>query len=364
MSASPRLGVAGERAPSRLARAGAIALIATSIGACARPTSSYVLTSASQSRSGEYPGALARARAARDRALDPRAPSAYDLDGATDEAIATALTTWAAARRDAAQGAQRAYDEALDAAAEPKDAAVVHAELADLWIGVLEDTRRVLFAAAPARYRSDPAFTGAVGSAASYALRGLVDRIEIHLLECARTAGDARASEGACAKVAARFADATDPTRPDGRGETAAAVASAPRPMIPTTRPSPCTFRGTLRARGAVYDSETGGAVLLPVSVDTPIEVESLQTPSRPGGRYKVTVRWPSATTGYLETAVPPLAIARHLDPADATWAALGTRVDVSDARGPTVRAAASASAERRLFCHDLELATTPPLAR
>ena len=76
----------------------------------------------------------------------------------------------------------------------------------------------------------------------------------------------------------------------------------AVRPVLPTTRPTPCTFKGSLAARGLIYKDETGpSSVVLPTSPDTPIEVESLAVPRVAGGRYKVVVSWPQAVEGYFQ---------------------------------------------------------------
>jgi hypothetical protein len=312
-----------------------------------------------------FEDALREARAYRDRAAAMSPPTSADLLGASDEGEALVLREWAASRRDMTQAAQRAYEVALLATYDKSDMAGIHAEVAELWLNVLEDSKRVLLAAAPADYRDDPVFLSATQGATSYALRALTARVADHLDWCARLGG-----RTTCIPVAQRFALATDP-RPEAQpapAPVATAVAGVDRPVLPTTRPKPCTFRGTLVTRGAVYATETGGAVVLPVGESAPIEVEALDTPSRPGGRYKVKVAWPEAVEGYLAADEPPFVLTRQAAVAtEIPWATQGARVDASDARGPTVRlmpagerVAGANAAERRFFCHDLDLVTSP----
>jgi hypothetical protein len=289
-------------------------------------------------------------------------PSASELFGLSDEGVASALRRWAGDRRDLVQAAQRAYDDALLATYDRKDMAGLHAEVADLWLGVLVDTRRALLAAAPEAYRADPVFVSATQGAEAFALRKLAERIAANLDWCARLGG-----RTTCAQVNERYAMATDP-RPVVEGDvSSSAVAASERPVIPTSRPRPCTFRGTLVTRGAIYAGETGDALLLPLGASGPIEVEALDAPAQAGGRYKVSLTWPRVLDGYLAADEPPLVLTRQVVvEGNTAWASEGTRVDASDARGPTVRLmravdrARPESVERRFFCHDLELATSP----
>jgi len=221
----------------------------------------------------------------------------------------------------------------------------------------------------------------AVQGATVYALRPLLDRVESHLGACQRIVREvdspgsgARADAGTiCANVAHRLEDASDPRGPSAGRTTAATppiLSPAPRSVLPTTHPKPCTFKGTLRTRGTVYASAMGGAVLLALDPSSAIEVDSLAVPTAPGGRYKVSVSWPTSAEGYLEAEDGPFVLTRPVDlPSDAIWAPEGARVEASDARGPTVRVARPKQArnpassggadtmDRRLFCHDLELA-------
>jgi hypothetical protein len=333
--------------------------------ACA-PTPPVVLPPAAlPARLPGFEDALTLARSFRDRAEALSPPTSAALLGAADDGGAMALREWAASRRDVTQAAQRAYDVALLATYDKSDMAGIHAEVAELWLNVLEDSKRALLAAAPAEYRDDPVFLSATQGATSYALRALTARVADHLDWCARLGG-----RTTCIPVAQRFALATDP-RPAYEPPPApapAAVAITDRPVLPTTRPKPCTFRGTLVTRGAVYAAETGGAVVLPVGESAPIEVDALDTPSRPGGRYKVKLAWPQVVEGYLAADEPPFVLTRQAAlAAEIPWATQGARVDASDARGPTVRltpagerVAGANAAERRFFCHDLDLATSP----
>jgi hypothetical protein len=216
-----------------------------------------------------------------------------------------------------------------------------------------------------------------VQSATVYALRPLLDRVKTHLAACQRIAADdSGPPSGAaktCAALALRLNNLDDPRGPGApRDEPKIAV----RPLVPTTRPTPCTFKGSLAARGAIYKDETGpSSVVLPTSPDTPIEVESLAVPRVAGGRYKVVVSWPKAVEGYFEAEDGLLTLTRGVEIAPGTvWAKEGDRVTASDPRGPTVRVARPkgdpargsesppkpGTLERRLFCHDLALATAP----
>ncbi len=333
------------------------------------------VTSARAAPAPDFPNAIALARAARDRAIAVRPPSAADFAAAaSDEAIAGILQSWAASRRDAAQDAHRAYAEALRAVQNASDEARTYGEIAEVWLRVEEDTRAALFAATPAEYRDDPSLVGAVQGATVYALRPLLDRVGSNLAACERIANEPSA-EGtpatACAAVNERYERSRDPwMRPAEAREAPTPSASAPRPVLATTHPKPCTFKGTLLTRGAVYDRESGGSVLLSIEPGLPIEVESLAASSKAGGRYKVTVTWPKAVEGYLDAEDAPFVVTRAVEIGpDAVWAAEGERVAASGALGPTVRAEraadgragsdASGTTERRLFCHDLALATS-----
>jgi hypothetical protein len=364
------------------------ALIATGAGTGCAPMTAPALTLTSATAPPDFATAMTRARAARDRAALLLAPAPADLAASSDEAIAGTLRQWATSRRDASQDAHRSYTEALHSANEPTEEAEAYAELAELWMRTEEDTRSALFAATPAEYRDNPLLVSALQGATVYALRPLLDRVESHLGACqhvlreiaSSAPGSSADAARICASVARRLEDASDPRGPSAMREVAATPAlapAAPRPILPTTHPKPCTFKGTLLARGAVYASETGGAVVLALNPSSAIEVESLAVPTAPGGRYKVIVSWPIAAEGYLETEDGPFVLTRRVVlPSDATWAAEGERVEASDARGPTVRVARpkhatadpdvttasgiAEAADRRLFCHDLELAIPP----
>lgn len=322
----------------------------------------------------DYVSLLQRARAARDRALGMRAPMAADFASLPDEATLALLQEWSSARRDASQDAHRAYSEALVAAAQPADQAVVYAELADLWLRLDEDARAALFAAAPDKFRDEPSFVSPLDAAAGYAFQPLLDRIATLLDACLRIApADPIASgEGTtCASVALRFDAADDPRGANAARMSRALAAAEPRAIVPTTHPQPCTFKGTLAARGTVYADEAGSDVVLSVRQGDSIEVDLLTVPKTRGGRYKVSVSWPKQVEGYLQAEDAPLVLTRRVDLAkDSVWAAEGDAVAASDARGPTVEVTrasddgANGITERRLFCHDLELATPAHAAR
>jgi hypothetical protein len=326
-----------------------------------------MLTFASPAPESTFADAIGRARAARDRAASLRTPSEADFASASDESIASALQAWASARRDATQDAHRAYADALRLAGDPAEEAAAYGEIAELWLHLEEDTRSALFAATPTPYRDDPSLVGAVQGATVYALRPILERVESNLGACQRLAQEAPAAKDACAAIAARYARSSDPwmsARPE-RAEPAIAPVAMPaaREAVPTTHPTPCTFAGTLLARGAVYDSPSGSNILLALDSGAAIDVDSLAVAVAPGGRYKVTVRWPRAVEGYLETKDAPFVLTRRVDiGADVVWATEGDRVSASEARGPTVRVERASGGEgapdRRLFCHDLALAT------
>ncbi|HEY2513011.1 MAG TPA: hypothetical protein VGI39_19220 [Polyangiaceae bacterium] len=346
------------------------------LAACVRtepvaPATAGTLTSAPAPT--DYASLLLRARSARDRALGMRAPMAADFESLPEEATLAVLQKWSIARRDASQDAHRAYGEALVAAAQPADQAVVYAELADLWLRLDEDARTALFAAAPATFRDDPALVTSVDAASGYALQPLLDRIAGLLAACRRVApADSGAFSDAitCASVARRFVAADDPRGPNAARVSQAVASTELRPIVPTTHPQPCTFKGTLAARGTVYADEAGSEVVLSVRRDDPIEVELLAVPKARGGRYKVSVSWPKQVEGYLQAEDAPLVLLRRVDQAkDRVWATEGDAVAASDARGPTVEVTRAShgsggASERRLFCHDLELATPPRGAR
>ena len=360
---------------SRILASLTIVAAAPSLSSCAQTASPLSLTSATTPP--DYASAIARARAARDHAAALRTPSALDFASGSDEAISDTLRQWAVARREATQEAHRAYAEALLAAPDPAAEAEVYGEIAEVWIQTAEDTRSALFAATPAPYRDDPSLMSAVQGATVYALRPLLRRVESYLAACERVLSESpSASAGrTCAAVTLRLKKADDPRGPSAAGEIAEAAPR--RPILPTTRPKPCTFKGTLFTRGAVYESESGGSVVLPIERDAGIEVESLAVASAPGGRYKVAVSWPKAVEGYLQAEEGPLVLRRRVELGpDAVWAAEGDRVGASDARGATVLAARRKvplggprgavppgildPLPRRLFCHDLELALSP----
>jgi hypothetical protein len=361
------------RHPGRIAaRVIGVLGIAASLVACGRSTAPQLaLTSAAPKP--DYPTAIAQARAARDRAFALHAPSPGALAAAsTEEAVTETLRQWAASRREATQDAHRAYAEALHAVPGPADEAEAYGEIAELWLRLEEDTRSALFAATPASYRDDPSLVSAVQGAAVYALRPLLDRVGSALRACEHVLSETPSAPAAvtCAAVAARLKQADDPPASSAAQSVAAAIPVAPaRPIVATTHPKPCTFKGTLFTRGAVYESESGSAVVLPIEHGTSIEVESLAVASAPGGRYRVVVSWPKAVVGYLDAKDGPFVLTRtvELEPG-AVWAAEGERVAASDTRGATVLAArpklasgsppGAVSGDRRLFCHDLELAT------
>ena len=201
----------------------------------------------------------------------------------------------------------------------------MYAELAEMWLRLAEDTRSALFASTPPQYQNEPSFTSAVQSAMVFALRPLLDRVETHLSACRRVVRESPSAVTAantCDAVAQRLNEVNDP-RPRAAHVEPDVVAR--RPILPTTHPKPCTFKGTLLARGTIYADESGSSVMLPMTSATAIQVESLAVPRAPGGRYKVVVSWPQAVEGYLQADDGPFALTRPVELAPGTvWAKEG----------------------------------------
>ena len=375
-------------------RALAIGASWSCLTACAAsPPITHVAEPVTVAPSSDYVAAIAHARDARVRARAEQVPSAGELEAANgEETIDAILERWAIARRDATQAAQRAYAEALRVAHTPEEEAEVHAELAEMWLGVQSDIESALLAATPAKYRDEPSLVSMVQIGTTVALRPLRDRVAVHVDMCERIAHE-RAPNGSmaetCTKSSDRFletltAHATMPPETTPRFGTSldARIAGVPNgstttteahPIVPTTRPKPCTFKGTLVTRGTIYAEKTGSQAVLPI-LGTPIEVDALDVPDQPGGRYKVSVIWPTVATGWLEAAEPPFVLTKQVELVpESAWVEPGEHVAASEARGPTVRATRTfedpiggtsqrkpmpEGLDRRLFCHDLDLAT------
>ena len=308
--------------------------------------------------------AIAAARAARDHAYAMRPPSAAELAGASDKAAAGHVYAWLNARRDANEKAQAAYTTALRATLDPAAEAALHSELADLWLRFEEDTRDALQALPPAPGGKESSLVSSLRSDVAGVVRPLDELVSVHLEACKRMATISGVTGGAavCDSVAHRF-----------MAQDAASAVS--RPVLPTSHPKPCTFKGTLFAHGTIYGTETGTTPLMAIGARGPIEVEALEPATRTGGRYKVTVSWPKPVEGYLEAQDPPFTLLRRVELVPTVaWAPEGARMDASDVKGPTARvlhpyiAPAGGPPRRpkpeafdlRLFCHDLGLATAP----
>jgi hypothetical protein len=293
-----------------------------------------------------------------------RPPTAAELAGPSDKAAAGRVYAWLNARRDANDQAQAAYTTALRATLEAAAASALHSEIADLWLRFEEDARDAIHALPIAPGGKESSLVSSLRSDVAGVIRPLDELVSIHLEACKRmaTISGETGSAAVCDSVAHRFM-AQD------------AASSVARPVVPTTHPKPCTFKGTLFTHGTIYGTETGTTALMGIGARGPIEVEALQAATHAGGRYKVTVSWPKPVEGFLEAQDPPFTLLRRVELVpNVAWAPEGARVDVSDEKGPTVRAIRPYVApeggpprrpkpeafDLRLFCHDLGLATAP----
>lgn len=140
------------------------------------------------------------------------------------------------------------------------------------------------------------------------------------------------------------------------------------RPFVATTRPTPCTFAGSLAAQGLLYAAENGGTAIAALDGISAVEVTELSPPEAAGKRAKVRIEWPIQLTAWLGAEVAPLAVARRVDVVpEHVFVNPGHPVQGSEAAGGGLAVSADfrkeftgivpATLSTRLSCAELELA-------
>jgi hypothetical protein len=258
----------------------------------------------------EFERTLAEARKERDLAVAEPAPT-YRGPGDRESSLAffkVEVKAWLERAYPKAERAINAYKRALFAASSDDERGLALLEGANVFRWYADEFVRAGTGAIPAKVRAatrlNRSYVEELRDGVEPQYRGARNALQ----ECVELPR-AGAVKDRCRSALAELSE--KPPAPS----TAKDDSEPPsRPFLATTRPSPCTYAGSLDVRGVLYASESGAVAVAALDGVAGVEVAELSPPAAPGKRAKLRIQWPIELTAWLDADATPLALGRRVD--------------------------------------------------